>query len=299
MAFLDKLLHVSYTLKELSGAQEGYLMAGFISGGSAIKEIEYLFIDGGYLRTVYTNNLRKFFGEVIGNPIWHLDFNALKRNLGAQKAFYYDCSDGQKEMEEFLRRVRSAGGYHVVLGELKGERRQRQKEVDVHLAVDALRHAAYRNISTAIIIAGDQDLRPAIQALVDLGIYVKLFYERDSASPELVEAADSRNPITLNTLYGWSTESFRAMYQIPQACWNAQRPREGCELLRRGIITKKEGPTDVEISLYKDLSREEFVIFVERYWNGQSLEVRSGLEEDLEKLEKYFVMEFGEIKWLS
>jgi hypothetical protein len=63
-------------------------------GGGRVLETQYLFIDGAYLRRMYEERMKAFFGSADFND---LDFTILKTHCASQKAFYYDCIDDIKK----------------------------------------------------------------------------------------------------------------------------------------------------------------------------------------------------------
>src|SRR3990170_2627238 len=103
-------------------------------GADRVAPTEYMFIDGGYLRARYIEIMEDFFGA---SDIAHIDFDEIRKDCKAEKAFYYDCLDDipkkdeseedfQKrlqEEEDFFNSIRSQPGYHVVLGSMSGTRR--------------------------------------------------------------------------------------------------------------------------------------------------------------------------------
>lgn len=142
-------------------------------------ENTYLFIDGEYLRRVHNDALQSVF-----NRDGELAFELVKHEARAQRVFVYDCLDdlrraGESEsayegriatQESFFDGIRSLNGVHVRLGSLRGTpKRFRQKEVDVLLATDMLTHGYDGNMRQAILIAGDLDFRPIVEALVRRG----------------------------------------------------------------------------------------------------------------------------------
>jgi uncharacterized LabA/DUF88 family protein len=57
-----------------------------------------------------------------------------------------------------------------------------------------------RQIDRAILIAGDSDLVPAIEAARDAGVVVTLYYSPKSVHNELLQASDERVEITHNLI---------------------------------------------------------------------------------------------------
>lgn len=252
----------------------------------------YLFIDGGYLRQRYAEGIRKFFGEE-----GKLDFQEIRDDIQPRRAFYYDCLNDVRDADEPERaydkrvadqkavfsKVRSTRGFHVRLGSLRGEKKKkrRQKEVDVSLAVDMLTHSFSRNTSDMVLIAGDLDFKPLVEAVVRLGTWVTLMAARQSAARELIEAADHWEAIDLDRLHRWSSKDFRDQHSMPQV--NIAREVNHSWRLRR------EGHCEgSEVALYE----EHNTLFLR--WKERA--VCGHFRED--QLEFYFRQKYGkEIVW--
>jgi len=176
----------------------------------------YLFIDGAYLRERYDSTVPRW----VGGPA-ELDMERMKHDCAALKCFYYDCADvqrkGQSDEEYLLRRgeqdklfskIRRSSGTHVKLGNLVREAKGfRQKQVDILLAVDMLTHAARGNLKEAILIAGDQDFKPVVESLVNMGVFVTVWSDTRSFSSELIDAADAYEPLSFDRYLRWTEES--------------------------------------------------------------------------------------------
>ena len=161
------------------------------------KEVTYLFVDAGCLREAVKAASIKYIG-IEGQ----LNINWQSLRGDCDKVFYYDAVDalGHKESDadwhdriqprmDELRQIRLLDGYHVPLGDLRGKR-SRQKKVDVMIAVDMLMHTVRRNMHRCILLAGDVDFQPLIEALVREGMSVTIWHP-ENASDDLVGAADS------------------------------------------------------------------------------------------------------------
>src|SRR5260221_8920026 len=160
----------------------------------------YLFIDGEYLRQIHRDAMQAFFG-VDGE----LDLSKPKDQAGAIRAFFYDSLDdaprqGESEeacrarvapLEEFFTEARALSGVHVRLGTVTGKRR-RQKEVDILLAVDMFTDGFNGSMRTAVLLSGDLDFRPIIEALVRHGVFVEGWYHRRSIAQAWRGAGDFR-----------------------------------------------------------------------------------------------------------
>jgi uncharacterized LabA/DUF88 family protein len=179
-----------------------------------MEEISYLFIDGGYLNRSW----QELFVPIFGSS-YPLDYCKIKAAFKARRVFYYDCLDDVPKANEdetvFRARLAAqteafdtidgADGVHVRLGWLSPGKKRHQKEVDVTLAIDMLTNSFAKNMTNAILIAGDRDFRPLVETLVRLGTYVQLVHDPRSSARELVKAADAEVPLTVSHYCDWAT----------------------------------------------------------------------------------------------
>lgn len=251
----------------------------------------YLYIDGGYLRKVYSDKIAAILGDHA-----QLQFSAIRDAVHARKTFYYDCLDDKRKADEseadfeervadqerFFDEIRSLDGFHVHLGTLSGEaKRLRQKEVDVLLAVHMLTQAFHRNMSEVVLIAGDRDFRPVVRALVELGTDVRVLYDSRSGSKDLAWAADSHEPITVMTLWKWTKAYFGTQAQsiFPTDGWG----RGGEKIVRKGMAGGKA------LVLYRNESNKLFVI--------ELPDKARWAFHDLGTLEACVCADYGEVVW--
>jgi NYN domain len=260
----------------------------------------YLFVDGAYFREAYEAAMRKFHGSVpaIDWPRFGGPFNSPTRT------YYYDSVDrsrvGPETPHDRDARVTQADAFHARLNAIpyfhvregfvsRGRRasRRTQKAIDVQLAVDALEHAIAHNMTDAIFIFGDLDFEPLLFSLNRFGIRSTVYYEERTASEELLEAADVRSQMTLQTFNGLTLPSFRAANAIPQYMLNTGNP--GTPIVRRGTWE------DRTVEMFEDGNR---LIL----WAAPTVdEVSVGVllqTVDTAKLALAFTMQFGgEIRW--
>lgn len=159
-----------------------------------------------------------------------VDYRRLKGNY--TKAFYYDAipvrEDGEAEpayearikpIRAVLDAVAATDGMHVYEGDARRRRRRglEQKKVDVMLAVDMLTHAFRRNMHKATLLTGDGDFKPLIDALVQDGMFVTLWYPPDETSVELMQAADARKRLDMRALAGLLTDESRMRFALPDS----------------------------------------------------------------------------------
>lgn len=67
-----------------------------------------------------------------------------------------------------------------------------QKRVDILLAVELVRLSWAHQIGHAIIVTGESDFVPAVEAAKDAGVITSLYYSRKSIHDELLQAVDER-----------------------------------------------------------------------------------------------------------
>jgi uncharacterized LabA/DUF88 family protein len=190
-----------------------------------LTKIRYLFIDGGCLDSV----LATFSKELLSDQEIEIDYSRLAQ--GYHKVFYYDCLPDKKTGEndsvyqnrikpkiDLFNKLKSLDRFHVYEGtaRFRDKRRgQEQKQVDIMIAVDMLTHSFRRNMHEATLITGDLDFKPLIDALVQDGMYVSLWYPKGRVNCELVDAADSKQPLRFKFVQQWFTNSFNSKINTP------------------------------------------------------------------------------------
>jgi len=175
-----------------------------------------IFIDGAY----FDKLLEQEFNRA------RVDFSALATALAhgdnVLRTYYYHCPPyvSQPPTEEELRRfeakerfflaLNSLPRFQVRLGRLlyrgtdgQGRPIFVQKLVDIMLGVDLVRMAATRQITKAILVAGDSDFVPAVDEAKRLGVLMSLWHgpvqgilHGSSVHRELWNACDERAEIT-------------------------------------------------------------------------------------------------------
>ena len=215
------------------------------------SDVKYLFVDGGYFRKVLEKTSIEFFSG-LALPV---DYSTLAR--GFTKAFYYDClsprsnseSDEQyqkrleKQREDFIN-LRLLNGWHVVEGVVVGKgKKARQKQVDIQIAVDMLTHSFRRNMDRIAFIAGDQDFKPLIDSIVREGMFIELWYEKSSASDELVYSSDARYELSLYQIHQFLTRDFQKENALPKRFSQPEKDVSNCNLV--GFIETERGKIEV------------------------------------------------------
>lgn len=187
--------------------------------------------------------MQEFFG--VGGE---LELFPIMQQADANRVFFYDAIDyeqGEKELrktyedrvrqaELFFSRIESLRNFHVHPGSVRRGRRRQQKEVDVLLTVDMMEFGFRGEMSKAVLVAGDIDFRPVVEALVRRGIFVDVWYDQSSASPDLPRAADFGQRITFDRFHSWNTKAFKDAHPIPREYHHAGLPYG--DLIRTGSI---------------------------------------------------------------
>jgi uncharacterized LabA/DUF88 family protein len=167
-------------------------------------------IDGAYLDFTLRDefNLARIGYELLSQ--------SLTEGLEPLRTYYYHCLPYQsnpptpEESERFGQRQRFYAAlsrlprYEVRLGELalrgrddRGQPIFQQKRVDILLGVDLVLLSARRQITHAILVAGDSDYLPAVTAAKNEGVLVRLVHGSvHRPHRDLWDAADERVRLT-------------------------------------------------------------------------------------------------------
>ena len=167
-----------------------------------------IFVDGAYLG--------KILKPITGDSTFAIDFGKLSDELagGGQRlrTYYYNCPPyvSSSPTPEETRRSGKAHSFYGALNrlprfqvrlgrlEFRGERADGssifvQKRVDALLSVDMVQLGLTRQIGKVILVAGDSDFLPAIEAVKAAGVLVELWHgPRDTYHSELWQVCDER-----------------------------------------------------------------------------------------------------------
>ncbi len=172
-----------------------------------------IFIDGAYLEKILLHE----FGGV------RVDFSKLAQELSQGysllRTYYYHCApyqsspptpeevDRKQRRDRFFKSLERLPRFEVRLGKLAfrgndadGKPIFQQKRADLMLGVDLVQLSATRQIQAAVLLAGDSDFVPAVEAAKHNGVLVRLVHGTASTSSasvhrELWAICDERQEI--------------------------------------------------------------------------------------------------------
>jgi uncharacterized LabA/DUF88 family protein len=106
-----------------------------------------------------------------------------------KRKYYYTSARGDDILlADLEQRLRSVGIEAPRV--FKKNKDRGSKQVDISLAVDMLTHAHRGNYDIAILVAGDEDYVPLVQAVMNEGKTVAVWFVRGGLSPALEKQAD-------------------------------------------------------------------------------------------------------------
>lgn len=159
-------------------------------GTGSIQDRVMVFIDLRNVFTAATVRERRAQG-------WRPDLIAMVDSLvGGRRlagAYAFDTlhkdSAGYVSGLSLVRALRHAG-FRVIAPTDEPEDVGTQKEADVMLATQLLMHSFHGSYDTAVVVSGDRDFVPAIQAVQSMGRRVEVAAFRGTYSSKLLEVAD-------------------------------------------------------------------------------------------------------------
>ncbi len=170
------------------------------------QERVMIFIDGSNMY----HSLKTFFNRT------DIDFGKFCAKLIGKRRliriYYYNARVSRKEEPEryssqvqFFNSVAAIPYTELRLGRLVYNNWPNtppyEKGVDVQLATDMLTHAFKNNYDTAILVAGDNDFVPSLQAVKDMGKHIEVaLFGKEETSQELRRVADKVVPINIKLL---------------------------------------------------------------------------------------------------
>jgi uncharacterized LabA/DUF88 family protein len=159
-----------------------------------------IFVDGENLSIRYKELLNShddfkkldhvFYKENV--YVWS-DYANIAHHLHCEvvRKYYYSSIIGDSDcLQETINQLKTIGIESPVI--FKKQKSRKSKRVDITLATDMLSHAHRKNYDIAILVAGDDDYVPLVQAIKAEGCRVILWFFQDSKglSQNLVNECD-------------------------------------------------------------------------------------------------------------
>lgn len=248
--------------------------------------IEYLFIDAAYLN-FRLKTWSKYFNEE------KIDIDFYTFTKAYDKVFYYDgVSDDDANKNNSLNCLREIPNFHVLTGTIKGEgKKKRQKQVDILIAVNMLMHTIRKNMNHCTLLAGDEDFKPLIDALIQEGMNVTIWADKASASKNLLYSADRIKELSLMEVWRSSTKDFQIKFPYPKI-YNMPLTEKHSMIYnhkRRGHIDKKD---------VFDLSKNDKIsISIETQRDQGSVSYENITVNSEEELNRYLTIHNLKIQW--
>ena len=145
-----------------------------------------------------------------------IDFS--KIGVGYERIFFFDAYPSKRKDEnkhefdiryaektQFFNKLNMIDNFHVRTGLTRREagRGNRQKGVDILLAIEALRHAYSQNMDIASFMFSDLDFFPILESLTETRVKTEVFYDPRHSTIDLVGTADARKAISALTVKNW------------------------------------------------------------------------------------------------
>lgn len=166
-----------------------------------------VFIDNGYFSKILKNHFNQpnIDYEKFSDQLCRNEYKRLR-------TYVYDCMPYQSDpptseekekysrMDKFVSAIKKLPRFEFRKGrlqkiEIDNKVRYKQKMVDVLLSVDLVRLSWSKQVQAAILVAGDSDYVPAVEAARDAGVIVILYY-KNPIHDELLDAVDETYEIT-------------------------------------------------------------------------------------------------------
>ena len=156
----------------------------FVDGENLAMRYGAMLQSGRYVARAETKYLKDIY-------VWHnvLGTDNVVDQGGIMRTHYYTSVQGDHPLVETVSKELKAAGVSAprVFKKAAGGR---SKRVDVSLATDMLRHAAHKNFDIGVLVTGDEDFVPLVEAVQAEGCGVHVWALPDGLSPRLVHSAD-------------------------------------------------------------------------------------------------------------
>jgi NYN domain len=176
-----------------------------------------MFVDGENLAIRYENVLGT------GNPppdvlfkpgvcFWSSSLNQIGNPpVHVFRRYYYTSVTGSEEVRDEVHDSLVSAGFHAprVFHRSKG---RGSKRVDISLSVEMLQHAHRRNFDIAILVAGDEDYVPLVDAVIAEGARVVLWFFGEGLSKALKRRADQYFDLSYAVFPGPDKGRYKTMH---------------------------------------------------------------------------------------
>ena len=153
-----------------------------------------VFIDGENLAIQFTK-LREGVEprvDVVYEPnifVWSKLAQAKHTACEIVRRYYYTCIKGDEpKIDSIIDQLKQLGIEAPRV--FKKKKDGRSKRVDITLATEMLSHAHRKNYDIAVLVAGDEDYVPLVEAVQAEGGRVVLWFFKEGLSPNLHRAVD-------------------------------------------------------------------------------------------------------------
>jgi uncharacterized LabA/DUF88 family protein len=163
--------------------------------GNALKIM--VFVDGENLairfRNIFNSKRRTLPKHIYFEKdiyVWSKGLNDICASKNVIRKYYYTSLSGDdNKIKEIKRKLKEEVGIEAPRVFKKIKNRD-SKQVDISLATDMLTHAFRKNYEIAILIAGDGDYVPLVEAVQMEGCRVFLWFFEEGLNPSLKLKAD-------------------------------------------------------------------------------------------------------------
>jgi uncharacterized LabA/DUF88 family protein len=121
--------------------------------------------------------------------VWSKGINHICVHAGVIRKHYYTSVQGDEPLRIRMEETLKSAGIEAPRV-FKKDRARGSKRVDISLATDMLLHASRKNYEVAVLVAGDEDYVPLIEAVKLEGRRVLLWFIEDGLSAVLRRAVD-------------------------------------------------------------------------------------------------------------
>ena len=176
-------------------------MAMFFPHPSPASGHAMVFVDGENLAIRYGSMLKAkgipVPGHVSYQPdtfVWSTTLNDICWKGGVVRKYCYTSVVGDSNVITQVEEKLKAAGIEAprVFKKTKG---RGSKRVDISLATDMMTHAARKNYEIAVLVAGDEDYVPLVEAVQGEGRRVFVWFVEEGLSPLLRRTADRYSDI--------------------------------------------------------------------------------------------------------